>query len=369
MGRDTSPAYWAEFTNLQRVKQELIHSYLNGWFPKLGFWSGRVIYLDTHAGRGEHHGGQSGSPLVALETLLDHSFRDRILDRSEVRFVFIEHDAENVAILKGHLDALGGLPEKIRVTVSENDCYQQLEEILGTLDERGKKMAPAFAFVDPYGFKVPGETLARLLAAGRVELFLNIIWRELDMAIAQGQEHPDGGMAETLNLVFAGDGWKELDRDLDFDRRADQVIDLFREIHGARWVTSIRMLGNNQATRYILAHFTNHEAGRDLMKDCMWSVCPDGGYYARRSDNPDQTQLIEPEPNLEPLRLWLLGELEAQPRTWAQLNEKVRGELWRKTHLSKVIRDARNKGEILATKYGGRFSEKANPLFTLPEED
>ena len=73
------------------------------------------------------------------------------------------------------------------------------------------------------------------------------------------------------------------------------------------------MLGDNQAARYILAHFTNHEAGRDLMKDCMWTVCPDGGFYARRSDNPKQTMLIEVEPDLRPLDEWLTQQLKRGP--------------------------------------------------------
>ena len=54
MVQDTNPSYWSEYTNLQHVKHALIREYLKGWFPKLGFWSGRIVYLDTHAGRGRH---------------------------------------------------------------------------------------------------------------------------------------------------------------------------------------------------------------------------------------------------------------------------------------------------------------------------
>ena len=36
--------------------------------------------------------------------------------------------------------------------------------------------------------------------------------------------------------------------------------------------------------------------GRDLMKECAWSVSPAGGFMVRRSDNPDQQFLIKPEP-------------------------------------------------------------------------
>ena len=52
---DPRPGYWSEYSNLQRVKHALIHDYLNGWLPKLTLGGAdRVVYLDTHAGRGMH---------------------------------------------------------------------------------------------------------------------------------------------------------------------------------------------------------------------------------------------------------------------------------------------------------------------------
>lgn len=43
--------YWSEYTNLQRVKHDLIRHYLGGWFPKLIYGGARkVVYFDTHAG-------------------------------------------------------------------------------------------------------------------------------------------------------------------------------------------------------------------------------------------------------------------------------------------------------------------------------
>jgi three-Cys-motif partner protein len=297
------------YTNLQHLKHALIREYLNGWFPKLGFWSGRIVYLDTHAGRGRHAAGQTGSPVMAIETLLSHTYRDRILQKSEVMFFLIEHDPQNVELLRAEVAALGNIPKRIQVHISCDDCFTQMERILSNLEEKGKRIAPAFVFVDPYGFKVPGNLIRRLLAAGRVEVFVNIIWRELDMAMAQARHQSGGGMVETLSFVFGGEGWRDVALESSFDLRADKAIDLLRELYGARWVTSMRMLGDNRVTRYVLAHFTNHEAGRELMKDCMWAGCPDGGFYARRSDNPHQTMLIEVEPNLRSLDEWLTQEL------------------------------------------------------------
>lgn len=44
---DTSPEYWQEYGQFQQVKHDLIKRYLGGWFPKLGTWAGRVLYVDT----------------------------------------------------------------------------------------------------------------------------------------------------------------------------------------------------------------------------------------------------------------------------------------------------------------------------------
>jgi three-Cys-motif partner protein len=300
---------------------------------------------------------------MAIQTLLSHTYRDRILEKSEVLFFFIEHASENVDLLRTEVHALGNIPKRIHVHISCDDCFTQMENILSSLEEKGKRIAPAFVFVDPYGFKVPGNLIRRLLAAGRVEVFINIIWRELDMAMAQASNQSHDGMTETLNYVFGGEGWREIIRESS-DVRADNTIDLLRDLYGARWVTSMRMLGDNRVTRYVLAHFTNHEAGRDLMKDCMWAVCPDGGFYARRSDNPKQTMLIEPKPNLTPLKEWLNNQLR-EPLRWSGLSERIRTELWRNVHLSQIIRECRRKGEIVPSGFTGRFSEKADPLLSL----
>jgi hypothetical protein len=125
------------------------------------------------------------------------------------------------------------------------------------------------------------------------------------------------------------------------------------------------MLGDNGRTRYVLLHLTNHDEGRDLMKDCMWKVAPDGGYYARKSTDPGQLLLITPTLDPRPLRSWVLARLNTQPRRWSELQEELRPELWRVTHLNEVVRVLRREGVILAEDYEGSFSAKANPLLRI----
>lgn len=119
------------------------------------------------------------------------------------------------------------------------------------------------------------------------------------------------------------------------------------------------MLGDNQKTRYLLLHLTNHDEGRVLMKDCMWKVCPEGGFYARKGN---QQLLIEPEPDLGPLREWVIAKIEAGPIRFQDLQREVLPEIWRLSQANKMVGALRREGVIEATDYTGRFSAKANPL-------
>lgn len=363
-GHDTNLNYWREYTNLQHTKHALIQCYLNGWLPKLGSWSGRILYLDTHAGRGRHLGGNYGSPLVAVKTVLDHKHRTSVFGRCEIVFFFVEIDEKNGTALKHEIKALGKLPKRLRVEVVVEDCYTALTELVDDIKLSREKLAPAFIFVDPYGFKVPGKLLRELMMFERVELFVNVMWRQLCMAIAQNDANP--GLVETLNIVFDGENWRDL-IGLEFESQAHTCTKLLRSMIGARWGTYIRMLGDNNKTRYMLLHLTNHDAGRDLMKECMWKVSPSQAFVARSSDDPSQQFLISPEPDLTPLRQWVLKSLSERPKRWQDLIEEVRSEVWIQKQLNEIIRQLRKK-KVINYRNAERFAMNHNPELFLVDK-
>ena len=355
---DPNPEYWQEYGQFQKVKHDLIKGYLSGWFPKLGTWAGRVLYVDTHAGRGRHSSGETGSPLVALDTLLHHSYCDKLLEKSEVGFFFIEQDPTNLKALNDELDEIGNLPDRVHVEISEGNAYDVLSSVVQSLRESRTPMAPAFIFVDPYGFKVPGDLLQQLMGAGRVELFINVRWRELNMAITQ-QRDSRHGLAATLDVVFAGDDWRRIEGDTPHERMHQAVELLARKI-GARWATYIRMTSGGAATRYLLLHLTNHDEGRDLMKECMWKVAPDGGFEVLQRDDPRQPFLITPSPNLEPLREWLLERLERRPHTREELARELRPTPWPPSHLRKLAGQLRRERRVDFDAASGTYSLPSN---------
>lgn len=345
---DPSPRYWDEYGAFQDAKHRLIKHYLDGWFPKLGAWAGRVLYVDTHAGRGRHSSGQAGSPLVALDTLLRHGYCDELLKRSEVRFLFIERDPENLERLRRELQEVGELPKRVHVDMSQGNAYEVLSEIVQNLQESGQKMAPAFIFFDPYGFKeVSGSLLHDVMAAGRVELFVNVIWRELDMAIRQCSP-PGNRLATTLDEIFSDDRWRTIDSN-SADERMDGAVQMLSDTIGAQWHTYIPMRSGGKATRYLLLHLTNHEQGRDLMKECVWRIAPDGRFEVRQSHNPRQRLLITPKPDLAPLQEWVLERLRQGPRTRQELSEALRPTLWPPSHFNRIVQELAKEKRIDAS--------------------
>lgn len=178
------------------------------------------------------------------------------------------------------------------------------------------------------------------------------------------QEATRASLEKTLNSVFDGDGWRRIDAE-EADARADQCAARFRQITGARWGTHFRMRHNGRV-RYFLLHLTNHSDGRDLMKECMWKACPDGGFYASKSDRPDQVVLIEPKPNLKPLRTWVMKCLAASPRRWHFLTDELREERWLGKRLNEVIQALRRENEIVGSEFAGQFAQTNNPLLSLP---
>ena len=360
--RNPNASYWQGYGPFQKVKHDLIRNYLRGWFPKLGTWAGRVLYVDTHAGRGRYRSGEPGSPLVALRTLLEHSYRDELLKKSEVRFFFIERDTANLNRLDAELKAMGELPDRVRVNTSASDAYALLSDIVNDLQSSGQHLAPAFIFVDPYGFKVPGKLLAQLMAAGRVELFVNVIWRELDMAIRQEQP-PGHGMAAALDGIFEGDEWRKIEGPP--EERIRQTVALLSNVVGAKWSTHIRMKSGGRAVRYLLLHLTNHDQGRELMKECMWKVAPAGGFEVMQRDDPMQPLLITPEPDLTLLRTWLLVRLRQRSHTRTELDDEIRQEPWLPTHLRTVVNGLRANKEIDIDGSSGEISLTRNRQLRL----
>lgn len=70
-----------------QAKHEILRRYLGAWFPILGKYNQRVVYIDGFCGPGRYKGGEVGSPIIALGEALKHNVR-----LSNVNFTFLFMD-------------------------------------------------------------------------------------------------------------------------------------------------------------------------------------------------------------------------------------------------------------------------------------
>ena len=358
----TDEKYWAQYDGLQNAKHSILRKYLDGWFPILSTWSGKVLYIDCHAGRGRHKRGQEGSPILAVRRLLDHTYKDRILNFTEVHFVFFEINPKNYEVLIKEIKALGNLPSHIHVKPYCRDYEVTLQATFEDLKNRNQIPAPTFAFVDPYGFNLSMNLLNTLLSFPKCELFINFMYRYVDMAISQEEQ------ATNMDNLFGSSEWKNLRVIRNPINRSEAIIRLFSSQLKARYVTHMHMHGSNKALKYVLLHATNNKKGRELMKEAMWSVEPSGSFTAYERNSPNQYILLEPEPNLEPLKARLWSNFAGQKIYLSEIYDWLLDELYLKKHLHKIMREYRKDKEktLKFSGYGKRFSFKANPIVHFP---
>ena len=358
---NTDENYWSEYTGLQHAKHQLLSKYLGGWFPILASANGRVIYIDCHAGRGSHTTGHKGSPILALQTLLNHQLKTRILYSTKIQFVFFENDQQNYEYLGEEIAALGEIPKNVQIYRFQSDYEAALRQIVDDLRQHGQHLAPSFVFVDPYGFQLSMELLNSFLQFRGCELLINFMHRYVDMAI----RHP--AQALNMDILFGSHDWRELSRIENVEDRQSETIAFFSRQLSAKFVTHMNMRGTNKALKYVLLHASNHPKGRNLMKDSMWAVSPDGSFTAYERDNPNQRVLIEPKPDFRLLKNMLWSQFAGKEVHMKQIDNWSLFTSYREKHVQDIIRDYQKRDIIGASGYSGRFGvKKKNLLISFP---
>src|SRR5271165_817044 len=162
-----------------RAKHQILDRYLGGWYPILSKFNKRVLYIDGFAGRGRYNDGSEGSPLVALRRLLDHRHLPA-MQSTEFVFLFIEHNKSNAESLEAEIDGLktrySPWPSNILVSVWHSTFEDAMQSIVSLLREQKKLLAPAFVFVDPFGWtKFPVSLLGELMQNPKSEIFVNFM--------------------------------------------------------------------------------------------------------------------------------------------------------------------------------------------------
>ncbi|MDQ2881438.1 MAG: three-Cys-motif partner protein TcmP [Actinomycetota bacterium] len=341
---DSLPTVWTLKPHT-KAKHDLLCRYLGGWFPILSRYRGRVIFLDGFAGPGVYDKGEPGSPVLALETLLNHSYLGSMED-CEFLFVFNEWDTERYASLERVIDDLkqrrGGLPSNVKVGLYNKNFTELAADILEQIE--GKSLAPTFAFLDPFGYKdTPIEVIQGLLSFARCELF---IYFDFNSAM---RFSTSGVVDSRFEALFGTDEFKAAPES--GEQRKVFLHDLYQrqlsDVCGFEYVQSFEMINEKNRIPYYLFYCTRNLKGLATMKEAMWKIAPTGDY--RFSDMlAGQPILFGEDVDTQPLQDELGRYFAGKSVTITQVEDYVVGHTpFAKTHVKKkTLKLMQEQGQI-----------------------
>jgi three-Cys-motif partner protein len=283
----TSSIVWPIEPHTQ-AKHEILRNYLKAWFPILSRWERRIIYLDGFAGPGIYSGGEVGSPVIALQTAVEHKLRKQF---QEIMFFFIEKDRQRATMLKQVLEKrFPKLPGNIKYHVQGAEFAPTLKQVLDELEQHGARLAPTFAFLDPFGFSgFPMKLIGRLMSYDKCEVLITFMAGFVKRFL-------DELRAPVLNDLFATGEWEKA-RSMHEDQRLRFLLNLYetqlKDVGGASYVRSFGMIGPQNQLIYYLVFGTKHWKGLEVMKEAMFKVDRRGTYTFSDLTDVNQTYLID----------------------------------------------------------------------------
>lgn len=135
------------------AKIEIMRRYLFLWFSILGTnpRNRRLVYIDGFAGPGKYLNSDQSSPVAALEAAKAAIERPGAsLNDIEFCFLFVENRREFVENLRAVVSA-GSWPANINWEAQEGSFEEKVGGILDELKRQSQRLAPTFAFIDPFG--------------------------------------------------------------------------------------------------------------------------------------------------------------------------------------------------------------------------
>lgn len=313
------------------AKHEILRRYLQAWFPIMSSVSGRVLYIDGFAGPGEYSKGEPGSPLIAVNTAKEHILKLN----TELVFWFIEVQEDRYEHLKEILRKIE-LPDNIKYMVECGKFDESLTSLFDGLDEQGKRIAPAFAFIDPFGYSdTPFHVIERIMKNKKCEVLITFMSGFLNRF--KSDSHKEGA----FDLLFGTTEWREIILDPDSDEKSEKKIVGFyqkRLESVAKYVRTFEMINKFNQPIYHLIFCTNSIDGLKKMKYAMWKVDETGMFSFSDRTDPHQMTLFESEPNYQQLKRLIVNKFKGNTVSIEEIEYFVVVETpFRETHFKKQI--------------------------------
>lgn len=237
-----------------------------------------MFYLDGFAGPGVYTGGNPGSPIIALQTLVNHAIFRRF-SNIQFNFYFIEKDPPRCNNLEREIMKFwrqnGGKPNNVKIELFNEEFLSAVERIHKHFRVYHRPV-PTFAFIDPFGWAgVPMSIIRKLLSTDKCEVLFNFMYDSVNRFVTGDT------LSSQFDALFGTENqdFSEL-RTLDPQERKRHLLNLYKtqlkKAVGFKYVKSFDLYRNGGAMNS-LVFGTNSIAGLKVMKDAMWKIDPDSG--------------------------------------------------------------------------------------------
>jgi len=315
------------------AKHAILRKYLDAWLPIITRWNGRVLYIDGFAGPGEYSGGEDGSPIIAIKAVLEH----KINIKSEIIMLFIEADKDRYDHLKRKISLIN-IPSNIKIKYINAKFDETLSEFFKYIDEQKSRLAPAFVFIDPFGFTgIPFTLIKRIMSNEKCEVLITFMFEEINRFIS------DNRLWDSLTKTFGTDEWKKVISVQDPKKRVELLNKIYREqlerVAGIKFIRSFKMINKINKTDYFLFFGTNNIIGLKKMKEAMWKLDKSGLFqFSDATYSPNQPVLFELGPNYNQLKKILLKKYKGKSVSITELEYFILTKTpFRETHFKTQI--------------------------------
>lgn len=293
---DTLPTIWKRSAHTF-AKHQILETYLKAWMlimsrqsHRIGISETELLFVDGFAGPGCYAGGEDGSPILAIKSVLSHSHDLPI----PIRFLFIEQVKKRHALLisaiEQYKEQINKSPRIKSIQIKRGDCETILNNVLDNFEKNNRKLGPAFFFLDQSGFSdVSMQLIRRIMSQPICEVFSYLNWDHMNRFLVDETKWP------SLDKTFGGQEWRKA-LTIESHKRPVFILNTYKsalkERGSSKYVWYFAMCDTNDKLLYWLFFSTNNLRGLEEMKRAMWKVDPVGGFRFSDKDNPSQLSLF-----------------------------------------------------------------------------
>jgi three-Cys-motif partner protein len=339
-----------------KAKHDILKEYLGGWFPIIARYETQLVYIDGFAGPGIYSKGEKGSPVLALDCLMDHAQKDSMVCKGKtISFLFIEKDHDRCETLRNIVkENYPDIPQGVDVQIFESEFENEIEKRMNEMEKIGGCIPPTFCFIDPFGHSgLPINLIGRMMSNEKCEVLINFMISEINRWTEVEDDRQD-----EFDRLFGLPDWRKKREIKNPDERRAFLIKLYerqlQSLGGARFVRSFEMNDKNDQPIYHLVFGTKHPKGLQVMKKAMYKVDRTGSYRFSDTTHPDQRLIIDysDEANWIGEASNLIFEKYKGTKVTANQIERFVWEETRYIYQKGIINRLRDSGKIVSDRYG-----------------